>query len=66
LFAVDTLIEDGNQICGAENALLSWDKGNKKRLSHFMKILSWGDATQEEVETFVLDISEQRHIGRMR
>jgi hypothetical protein len=35
---------------------LSCDKGNKKGLSHFMKILSWWDKTEKKVQTFVLDI----------
>jgi hypothetical protein len=55
-FAVDSLIEVGNQIHGAENVFLSCDKGNKKGLSHFMKILSWWDKTEKKVQTFVLDI----------
>jgi hypothetical protein len=56
LFAVDSLIEVGNQIHGAENVFLSCDKGNKKELSHFVKILSWLDLTEKKVQTFVLDI----------
>jgi hypothetical protein len=56
LFAVDSLIEAGNQICGAENLFLSCDKGNKKGLSHFVKILSWWDKIEKKVQTFVLDI----------
>jgi hypothetical protein len=40
-FAVDSLIKVGNQIHGADNAFLSCNKGNKKGLSHFVKILSW-------------------------
>ena len=55
-FAVDSLIEVGNQIRGADNVFLSCDKGNKKGLSHFVKILSWWDRTQKKVQTFVLDI----------
>jgi hypothetical protein len=55
-FAVDSLIEVGNQIHGAENVFLSCDKGNKKGLSHFVKILSWWDKTEKKVQTFVLDI----------
>jgi hypothetical protein len=55
-FAVDSLIEAGNQICGAENVFLSCDKENKKGLSHFVKILSWWDKIEKKVQTFVLDI----------
>jgi hypothetical protein len=55
-FAVDSLIEAGNEIRGAENVFLSCDKGNKKGLSHFVKILSWWEKSQRKVKTFVLDI----------
>jgi hypothetical protein len=55
-FAADSLIEVGNQICGAENVFLSCNKGNKKGLSHFVKILSWWDKIEKKVQTFVLDI----------
>jgi hypothetical protein len=54
--AVDSLIEVRNQICGADNDFLSCDKGNKKGLSHFVKILSWWDKTRKKVKAFVLDI----------
>jgi hypothetical protein len=54
--AVDSLIEIGNEICGADNVFMSCDKGNKKGLSHFVKILSWWDRVQKQVKTFVLDI----------
>jgi hypothetical protein len=64
-FAVDSLIEVGNQINGADNVFLSCDKGNKKGLSHLVKILSWWDKTEKKVQTFVLDIdaSEGRPEG---
>jgi hypothetical protein len=55
-FAVDSLIEVGNQIHGADNVFLSCNKGNKKGLSHFVKILSWWDKTEKKAQTFVLDI----------
>jgi hypothetical protein len=55
-FAVDSLIEVGNQLCGAENVFLSCDEGNKKGLSHFVKISSWWDKIEKKVQTFVLDI----------
>jgi hypothetical protein len=55
-FTVDSLIKVGNQICGAENVFLPCDKGNKKGLSHFVKILSWWDKIEKKVQTFVLDI----------
>jgi hypothetical protein len=55
-FAVDSLIEVGNQIHGADNVFLSCDKGNKKGLRHFVKILSWWDKTEKQVQTFVLNI----------
>jgi hypothetical protein len=55
-FAVDSLIEVGNQICGADNVFLSCNKGNKKGLSHFVKILLWWDKAEKKVQTFVLDI----------
>jgi hypothetical protein len=54
--AVDSLIEIGNQIHLANNVFMSCDKGNKKGLSHFVKILSWWDKIQKKVQTFVLDI----------
>jgi hypothetical protein len=54
--AVDSLIKIGNQIHLANNAFMSCDKGNKKGLSHFVKILSWWDKIQEKVQTFVLDV----------
>ena len=54
--AVDSLIEIGNEICGAHNVFMSCDKGNKKGLSHFIKILSWWDEVQKQVKTFALDI----------
>jgi hypothetical protein len=56
LFVVDSLIEVGNHICGAENVFLSCDKGNKMGLSHFAKILSWWDKIEKKVQTSVLDI----------
>jgi hypothetical protein len=55
-FTVYSLIEVGNQICGAENVFVLCDKGNKKGLSHFVKILSWWDRIEKKVQTFVLDI----------
>jgi hypothetical protein len=55
-FAVDSLIEVGNQICGAQNVFLSCDRGNKEGLSHFVKILSWWDKIEKKVQTLVLDI----------
>jgi hypothetical protein len=39
LFAVDSLIEVGDQIHEADNTFLSCNKGNKKGLSHFLKNL---------------------------
>jgi hypothetical protein len=54
LFAADSLIKVGNQIYGAVNVFLAWGKGNKKGLSHFVKI--WWDKTEKKVQTFVLDI----------
>jgi hypothetical protein len=54
--AVDCLMEIGNQICLADNVFMSCDKGNKKGLSHFVKILSWWDKIQKKVQTFVLDV----------
>ena len=54
--AVDSLIEIGKQIHLAGNVFMSCDKGNKKGLSHFVKILSWWDKIQNQVQTFVLDI----------
>jgi hypothetical protein len=59
-YAVDSLIEVRNQIRGADNVFLSCDKGNKKGLSHFMKILSWWDKARKKVETFVLDIDASK------
>jgi hypothetical protein len=35
---------------------MACDKGNKKGLSHFVKILSWWDKIEKEVQTFVLDV----------
>jgi hypothetical protein len=55
-FAVYSLIEVGNQIHGADNVFLSCNKGNKKELSHFVKILLWWDKTEKKIQTFVLDI----------
>jgi hypothetical protein len=55
-FAVDSLIKVRNQICGDEDVFLSCDRGNKKGLSHFVKILSWWDKIEKKVQTFVLDI----------
>jgi hypothetical protein len=54
--AVDSLIEIGNQINLADNVFMSCDKGNKKGLGHFLKILSWWDKVEKQVQTFVLDI----------
>jgi hypothetical protein len=54
--AVDSLIEIGNQIHLADNVFVSCDKGNKKGLSHFVKILSCWDKVEKEVQTFVLDV----------
>jgi hypothetical protein len=54
--AVDSLIEIGNQIHLADNVFMSCDKGNKKGLSHFVKILSWWDKVEKQVQTFVLDV----------
>jgi hypothetical protein len=56
LFAVDSLIEVSDQIHRAEDYFLSCDKGNKKGLSHFVKILLWWDKTEKKVQTFVPDI----------
>jgi hypothetical protein len=55
-FAVDSLLKVGNQIHGADNVFLSCGKGNKKGLSHSVKLLSWWDETQKKVQTFVFDI----------
>jgi hypothetical protein len=58
LFAVHSLIEVGNQIHGADNnVFLSCGKGNKKGLSHFVKVLPWWDKTEKKVQTFVLNIN---------
>jgi hypothetical protein len=54
--AVDSLIKIGNQIHLADDVFMSCNKGNKKGLSHFVKILSWWDKVEKQVQTFVLDI----------
>ena len=54
-FAVDSL-KVGNQIHGTENVFLSCGKGNKKGLSHSVKILLRRNKTEKKVQTFVLDI----------
>jgi hypothetical protein len=54
-FAADSL-KVGNQIHGTENVFLSCGKGNKKGLSHSVKILLRRNKTEKKVQTFVLDI----------
>jgi hypothetical protein len=54
--AVDSLIEIGNQIHPADIVFMSCDKGNKKGISHFVKILSLWDTVEKQVQTIVLDI----------
>jgi hypothetical protein len=54
--AVDSLIEIGNQIQLADDVFMSCNEGNKKGLSHFVKVLSWCDKVEKQVQTFVLDI----------
>jgi hypothetical protein len=58
--AVDSLIEIGNQIPLADNVSMSCDKGNDKGLSHFVKILSWWDEVEKQVQTFVLDVDASK------
>ena len=55
-YAVDCLIEVTEDLQKAEHVFLTCDKGNKKGLGHFVKILSWWDDTLEKVRTFTLDI----------
>ena len=40
-----------------ESIMLACHKGNKKRLNHFVKILTWWSHTADKVQTFVLDIN---------
>jgi hypothetical protein len=55
-YAVDCLIEVAEELNKAQYVALSCDKGNKKGVGHFVKVLSWWDEIMEKVRTFVLDI----------
>jgi hypothetical protein len=49
-----------SQVRGAKNVFMSWDKRNKKGLSHLVKTLSWWDEAQKQVQTFVLDVDASK------
>jgi hypothetical protein len=55
-YAVDCLMEVAEELHNAEAVYLTSDKGNKKGLGHFVKILSWWDNKLERVQMFTLDI----------
>ena len=54
-YAVDCLILLADKLGGAK-LFMTCDKGNKKGLGHFVKVLSWWNALEEKVDKFVLDI----------
>jgi hypothetical protein len=55
-YAVDCLVDVADELNKAKHVFLSCDKGNKKGIGHFVKILSWWDKQMERVRKFTLDI----------
>jgi hypothetical protein len=55
-YAIDCLIELSEEIKKAPSVLVAADKGNKKGVGHFVKVLSLYDKAIDAVQTFILDI----------
>jgi hypothetical protein len=55
-YAAEKLVELGKKLKDIPYTYLSCDKGNKKGVSHFVKVLSWWDPILKKVRTFILDI----------
>ena len=54
-YAVDCLLLLSDKVAG-KKIFMTCDKGNKKGLGHFVKVLSWWNPIQKKVEKFILDI----------
>ena len=54
-YAVDCLIILADAINDSK-IFITCDKGNKKGLGHFVKVLAWWNSISQKVQTFVLDI----------
>jgi hypothetical protein len=59
-YAVDCIIEVSLELEKAEYVFLTCDKGNKKGVGHFVKVLSWWDEILNRVRTFTLDIDASK------
>ena len=55
-FAVDCLVDLCEELKSTTHVFFAGDKGNKKGVSHFVKVLSWWDIATNAVRTFILDI----------
>jgi hypothetical protein len=55
-YAIDCLIELSEEIKKAPSVFVAADKGNKKGVVHFVKVLWWYDKAIDAVQTFILDI----------
>jgi hypothetical protein len=56
LYAIDCLLELSENLEKADCVYLACDKGNKKGLGHFVKVLSWWDKKAGKVQMFTLDV----------
>jgi hypothetical protein len=56
-YAIDCLVEIGNCIKG-KSVFLACDEGNKKRVGHFVKIISWWDKQASRVRSQLIDSHE--------
>ena len=56
LYAIDCLLELSEALEKADCVYLACDKGNKKGLGHFVKVLSWWDKKTGKVKMFTLDV----------
>ena len=54
-YASDCLFEIGNHLKG-KHVFIACDKGNKKKVGHFIKFLCWWDESQQCSRTQLLDI----------
>ena len=59
-YAIDCLIDIAIELEKAEHVYMTCDKGNKKGLGHFVKVLSWWDEAMDKVRIFTLDIDASK------
>jgi hypothetical protein len=52
---IDCLVEIGADIKG-KSVFLACDKGNKRKVGHFVKIISWWEKQAKHVRTQLIDI----------